>query len=88
MAVFSALTHHDHFSQFATIKHMVLHTFYLLMPALMKVSIIPFLQGMVMGTEVCVDVIHHLALILDIIEQLFILHEPVLDVGLRNLLTE
>lgn len=28
MAVFSALTHHNHFSQFSTIKHMVLHTFY------------------------------------------------------------
>lgn len=82
MAVFSALTHHDHFSQFSTIKHMILHTFYLLMPTLMKVSIVPFLQGMVMGTEACVDVIHHLTFMLDIIEQLFILHEPVLDVGL------
>ena len=82
MAVFSALTHHDHFSQFATIKHMVFHTFYLLVPALMKMPVIPFLQGMVMGTEVCVDVIHHLTLTLDVIEQLFILHEPVSDVVL------
>ena len=63
---------------FAAIKHIILHTIYFLMPALMKVPVIPFPQGMVMGTQVCVDVIHHLALTFNVIFQILILNKPVL----------
>ena len=54
----------------------------------MEVSHEPVLQGMTILLQEGVNAIHDLALMLDIIEKIFILHQPVLDKDVLNLLTE
>ena len=64
------------------IEHVILDAVYLVMPALMKMTVEPIIDGMAMGIQVCLNIIHHLPLCLDVILQIFILVNPVLDTSL------
>ena len=46
------------------------------MPALVKMTIEPIVEGMAFGIEIGVEVVHHLALALYIIQQVFITYCP------------
>ena len=46
------------------------------MPALVKMTIEPMAEGVVLGIEIGIEVVHHLALSFYIVQQVFIAYRP------------
>ena len=46
------------------------------MPALVKVAVEPMAEGVVLGIEIGIEVVHHLSLAFYIVQQVFITYRP------------
>ena len=66
----------SHLPQLHAIEHIELHTVNFTVPALMKVAVKPIADGMALGVEISVEVVHHLALAFYIVQQVFVTYCP------------
>ena len=54
----------------------------------MEVTVEPVTQGVVLGVEIGVEVVHHLALVFYVFQQILVMHAPILQALMRGEFTE
>ena len=64
-------------SQIHDVQHIINHSVNLSIPTVMEMSVEPMAEGMALEVKMGMEVVHYLALMLDIAQQVFVLHGPV-----------